>query len=74
MSEFDEQDSRESIVFVGDSITAGGDWQNWFPEYRVSVEATPGDATDRLNERLPAIIELQPATLAILIEIGRAHD
>ena len=67
MSEFDEQDSRESIVFVGDSITAGGDWQNWFPEYRVSVEATPGDATDRLNERLPAIIELQPATLAILI-------
>src|ERR1700712_5176442 len=71
MSELDPQnsepDSTESIVFVGDSITAGGDWQKWFPEYRVTVEATPGDATDRLNERLPAILELQPETLAILI-------
>jgi hypothetical protein len=64
MSEQDDPQSSpepaESIVFVGDSITAGGDWQKWFPEYRVSVEATPGDATDRLNERLPAIVELQP--------------
>jgi N-acetylglucosamine-6-sulfatase len=58
---------KESIVFVGDSITASGDWANWFPEYEVSVEATPEDATDRLNERLPAITELQPQTLAILI-------
>jgi lysophospholipase L1-like esterase len=58
---------KESIVFVGDSITASGDWANWFPEYDVTVEATPGDAADRLNERLPAITELQPQTLAILI-------
>jgi lysophospholipase L1-like esterase len=65
----DSEDTKpgESIVFVGDSITAGGDWQAWFPEYDVHVEATPGDATDRLNERLPAVIEIQPETLAILI-------
>ena len=55
------------IAFVGDSITAEGDWQSWFPDYEVSVEATPGDATDRLSERLPAIIELQPETVAMLI-------
>lgn len=55
------------IAFVGDSITAAGDWQNWFPDFEVSVEATPGDATDRLNERLPAIVDLQPDTVAILI-------
>jgi lysophospholipase L1-like esterase len=67
MNEIDDQSSRESIVFVGDSITAAGDWQDWFPEYSVTVEATPGAATDRLSERLPAIIELQPETLAILI-------
>jgi lysophospholipase L1-like esterase len=67
MNEIDDSSSRESIVFVGDSITAGGDWQKWFPDYAVSVEATPGDVTDRLTERLPAIIELQPETLAILI-------
>jgi len=67
MNEIDDQSSRESIVFVGDSITAAGDWQDWFPEYSVSVEASPGAATDRLSERLPAIKELQPETLAILI-------
>jgi lysophospholipase L1-like esterase len=55
------------IVFVGDSITAAGDWQDWFPEYEVTVEATPGDGTDKLSERLPAIIELQPETIVILI-------
>ena len=67
MNELDDSSSRESIVFVGDSITAGGQWQEWFPEYSVSVEATPGDVTDRLVERLPAIIDLQPETMAILI-------
>jgi lysophospholipase L1-like esterase len=67
MNEIDDSSSRESIVFVGDSITAGGDWQSWFPDYVVTVEATPGDVTDRLTERLPAITELQPETLAILI-------
>src|ERR1700710_3244244 len=71
MSEQDPQvsdlNSSESIVFVGDSITAGGNWQEWFPEYRVAVEATPGDATDKLVDRLPSVIELQPETLAILI-------
>ena len=58
---------NESIVFVGDSITAGGDWQQWFPDYDVHVETSPDDATDRLNERLPAVTELQPENLAILI-------
>jgi lysophospholipase L1-like esterase len=67
MTDFDTEDSRESIVFVGDSITAGGDWSAWFPEYDVQVEASPGDATDKLVDRLPAVIEMQPETLAILI-------
>ncbi len=57
----------ESILFVGDSITSGGDWQSWFPGHRVVVEAAPGDGTDRLNDRLPAIVEQQPQTVAILI-------
>jgi lysophospholipase L1-like esterase len=67
MDDFQYAEQKESIVFVGDSITAGGDWQSWFPEYEVHVEASPEDAADRLNERLPAVVELQPETLAILI-------
>lgn len=67
MDEFSDQISPESIVFVGDSITAGGRWQEWFPGFDVHVEADSGDTTDRLTERLPSIVELQPATIAILI-------
>jgi lysophospholipase L1-like esterase len=67
MDEFSDQISPESIVFVGDSITAGGRWQEWFPGLDVHVEADPGDTTDRLTERLPSIVELQPATIAVLI-------
>jgi len=67
MDDFDNPSPTEKIVFVGDSITAGGRWQEWFPEFDVHVEAAGGDTTDRLADRLPAIIELQPDTLAVLI-------
>ncbi|MCU1470587.1 MAG: hypothetical protein JWQ39_1736 [Glaciihabitans sp.] len=67
MDENQYGNQNESILFVGDSITAGGNWQQWFPDYDVHVETSPDDATDRLNERLPAVTELQPENLAILI-------
>jgi N-acetylglucosamine-6-sulfatase len=67
MDESQDATKRESIVFVGDSLTSGGRWQEWFPNFDVHVEADPGDSTDRLAERLPGIVELQPANLAILI-------
>ncbi|NEM90398.1 GDSL-type esterase/lipase family protein [Galbitalea soli] len=67
MTDDRDDDDRETIVFVGDSITHGGRWQEWFPEFEVHVQAAPGDTTDRLNDRLGAIVELQPNTLAILI-------
>lgn len=57
----------EKIVFVGDSITHSGRWQEWFPDAEVHVEATPGDTTDRLAERLPAIVDLQPNIIVLLI-------
>jgi lysophospholipase L1-like esterase len=67
MNENQQTDTKESVVFVGDSITAGGRWQDWFPEFDVHVEASPGDTTDRLVERLPAIVELQPHAIILLI-------
>ncbi|MDQ1571059.1 MAG: hypothetical protein QOF79_1733 [Actinomycetota bacterium] len=67
MNDSENAYDTQSIVFVGDSITAGGRWTEWFPEFDVHVEAGGGDTTDRLTERLPAIVELQPDTLAILI-------
>jgi lysophospholipase L1-like esterase len=62
-----EPERRETMVFVGDSITANGRWQEWFPYSVVRVEAAAGDTTDRLVERLPTIIELQPQVVILLI-------
>jgi lysophospholipase L1-like esterase len=67
MEDIHYPNSVESIVFVGDSITAGGHWQDWFPEYDVSVHASAGDSAERLAERLPAIVETQPSTLVLLV-------
>jgi lysophospholipase L1-like esterase len=58
---------RETMVFVGDSITAAGHWQDWFPEARTIVEAAGGDTTDRLVERLPSIIEAHPDVVVLMI-------
>jgi lysophospholipase L1-like esterase len=67
MDDYQDTEKRESIVFVGDSITASGRWQEWLPDLDVHVLASPGDTTDRLAERLPEVVELQPQTLALLI-------
>jgi lysophospholipase L1-like esterase len=67
MTEIQESKPAETIVFIGDSITHSGRWQEWFSECDVHVEAAPGDTTDRLVERLPAIVELQPDIVVLLI-------
>jgi lysophospholipase L1-like esterase len=67
MDETQHGSKSEKMVFVGASIVAGGAWQEWFPDAEVTVEATYGDTTDRLSERLTKIIELQPDVIVLLI-------
>ena len=67
MTDTNQDDSSETIVFVGDSITATGRWQEWFPDANVIVEAASGDTTDKLMERLPSIVEARPDTIVLLI-------
>lgn len=67
MNDTDSAKNADKLVFVGDSITFSGRWQEWFPDVEVHVEASPGDSTDRLVERLPRIIELQPDIIVLLI-------
>ena len=67
MTEENGSATPEKIVFIGDSITASGRWQEWFPDSDVHVEAAQGDTTDRLVERLPRVVELQPDIIVLLI-------
>lgn len=54
-------------VFVGDSITAGGRWEEWFPDERPRNLGVGGDTTDAVLTRLDEVIALDPHTVVLLI-------
>lgn len=56
-----------STVFVGDSITAGGRWDEWFPGEGVHNLGVGGDTTDAVIARLDDIVALRPDTVVLLI-------
>ena len=60
-------ESRPSIAFVGDSITEGGRWDEWFPDRSTHNLGIGGNTTDDLVARLETIIELQPEAVALLV-------
>jgi lysophospholipase L1-like esterase len=60
-------DNDRNVVFLGDSITAGGDWQTWFPERTVHNLGVAGDTSDDLISRMDAVVALRPGLVALLI-------
>ncbi|HWU47001.1 MAG TPA: GDSL-type esterase/lipase family protein [Humibacter sp.] len=54
-------------VFVGDSLTEGGDWQDWLTDERVVNLGVSGDTTDDLIARLDDVIGHRPGTVVLLI-------
>ncbi|TFB48410.1 GDSL-type esterase/lipase family protein [Cryobacterium tagatosivorans] len=57
----------ESIVLLGDGLTAGGRWGDWFPGYEVQNLGVSGDTTDEAIARLDTIIEMEPDAVVLLI-------
>jgi lysophospholipase L1-like esterase len=55
---------------LGDSITAGGEWQELFPEILIVNRGIGGDTTKGLLHRLDEVIERQPKAVFILIGIN----
>lgn len=63
----DPNDQRDVVAFVGDSITEGGSWSEWFPDVRALNFGMGGDTTDHLLERLDEVIAAQPHEIIVLI-------
>lgn len=55
------------IVFLGDSITYGGDWQDLFPGLPVENRGIGGDSTLGLLNRLDQVITLKPSQVFLMI-------
>lgn len=55
------------IVFLGDSLTAGGNWHELFPGLPVKNRGINADTTLKVAERLEDVLAGQPAAVFILI-------
>lgn len=56
-----------AIVFLGDSITEGGLWHEWFPDKRVVNRGIDGDTTQGVLDRLRAVSAGEPSKVFLLI-------
>jgi lysophospholipase L1-like esterase len=59
--------SPGDIVFLGDSITEGGAWEELFPGLPVRNRGIGGDVTDGVMNRLEQVVAGKPAKVFLLI-------
>jgi lysophospholipase L1-like esterase len=57
----------ETVVLLGDSITAGGDWDRRLPGERTVNLGIGGDTTDGVLARLDEVVDLAPDVIVLLI-------
>jgi len=56
-----------SIAFVGDGLLAGGQWEQWLPEYDVMNLAVTGSTTDDVIGSLDVVVNLRPDAVVLMI-------
>ncbi len=67
--------TKATVAFVGDSMTAAGNWVEWFPEHETLNHGVDGDTTDDVLERLGALIDARPDLIVLLVgtnDLGRS--
>lgn len=58
------------IVFLGDSLTAGGLWSEHFPGREIANRGVIGDTTQRLLARLDEVTSRRPELVLLMIGIN----
>ncbi len=64
------------VLFLGDSLTAHGDWQGWFPEVEALNFGISGNTTVDVMGRLASVVEADPDEVILLIgtnDLGTRH-
>ena len=57
---------RGAILFLGDSITEAGEWQEWFPGRRVINRGVGGETVGEVRARLDLVLN-HPAAIFLLV-------
>ncbi|WP_308468329.1 GDSL-type esterase/lipase family protein [Rathayibacter soli] len=55
------------LAFVGDSITAGGHWEDWFPSESTLNFGVSGSTTDDVIERIPDVVAAMPTCVVLMV-------
>ena len=62
--------TSKDIVFIGNSITNGAEWNELFPQKRVKNRGISGDTSEGVYDRLDPVVKGKPAKIFILIGIN----
>ncbi|MGN7189539.1 MULTISPECIES: GDSL-type esterase/lipase family protein [unclassified Curtobacterium] len=56
-----------TVLFLGDSITEQGSWDQWLPGERTVNQGVGGDTTDGVLARLDDVVAAKPESIVLLI-------
>jgi len=62
--------TNDEILFVGNSITAGGKWAELFNDLRIKNRGISGDVTEGILFRLDEITESKPLKIFLMIGVN----
>lgn len=63
-------DDKREIIFLGNSITEGGEWQELIQDRKVKNRGISGDVTYGILARLDEVLSSKPAKIFLLIGVN----
>ena len=69
----DKKVAENAIIMVGDSITAGGKWKEYFPTENIENFGISGDDSYGVLNRLDVVIAKKPSKVFLLIGVNDIH-
>ena len=66
--------SNADIAFVGDSLTAGGIWNEWFPNHMTVNRGMGGDKASDVRARMDTIVSANPSQAFLMMGINDVHQ
>lgn len=60
----------KDVVFIGNSITNGAEWNELFPRKRVKNRGISGDTSGGVYDRLDTVVKGRPAKIFILVGVN----
>ena len=65
---------QSQIVMVGDSITQGGIWAEFFPNYTVANRGVGGDTAEDLLNRMDPILSVEASVAFLMVGINDIYS